>query len=344
MRLSRRSVASGALSILAAARAGSADAQSLEAFYRGKTIDMIIGYPAGGSNDIYARLVARHIGKYIPGAPSVVTRNLPGAGSIVAGNYLYNLAPKDGTALGLVSPTMPLDEKLGAKGVKYESAKFNWIGRVAPSTNICFYWRDSAIKTLQDLFDRPSTSGATGAGSTVSVYPTVMNNVLGTKIKLVMGYAGSPEAMLAMERGEVEGHSTSFDALRTGHPDWITEGKVRILVQYGLTRHPQLADVPTVLELAHTDEQRQILRAVVNASEIGKMILSPPGQPAERVAALRRAFDRMLDDPEFIADVQTSRVERIPLSGEALQKLVVEVGGMPPEIAAKVQAVYAQGG
>ena len=143
---------------------GAARAQTPEQFYRGRTMEMIIGYPPGGSNDIYARLVARHIGKYIPGNPTVVIRNLPGAGSIVAGNYLYTLAPKDGTVLGLVSPTMPLDEKLGAQGVKFESAKFNWIGRVAPSTNICFYWHGSPIKTTDDLFTKPSTSGATGAG------------------------------------------------------------------------------------------------------------------------------------------------------------------------------------
>ena len=159
-----------------------------------------------------------------------------------------------------------------------------------------------------------------------------------------MGYAGSPEAMLAMERGEVEGHSTSFDALRTAHPDWIAEGKVRILVQYALTRHPQLPDVPTIVELAKTDEQRQILRAVMNATEIGKMILSPPGQPPERVAILRHAFDMTMQDAEFMAEVETSRVERIPLGGEALQKLVEEVGNMSPEIAAKVKAIYGQGG
>ena len=339
----RKSHATAALLCLALA-ALPARAQTPEQFYRGRTMEMIIGYPPGGSNDIYARLVARHIGKYIPGNPSVVIRNIPGAGSIVAGNYLYNLAAKDGSVLGLVSPTMPLDEKLGAQGVKFESAKLNWIGRVAPSTNICFYWHTSPVKTFEDLLTKPSASGATGAGSTVAVYPNVMNNVLGTKIKLVMGYAGSPEAMLAMERGEVEGHSTSFDALRTAHPDWITEGKVRILVQYALSRHPQLPDVPTIVELAKTDEQRQILRAVMNATEIGKMITSPPGQPPERVAILRRAFDLTMQDAEFAAEVEKSRVERIPLGGEALQKLVEEVGAMSPEIAAKVKAIYGQGG
>ena len=319
-------------------------AQTLEQFYRGKTIEMIIGYAPGGSNDIYARLVARHIGRHIPGAPNVVARNMPGAGSIIAGNFLYNIAPKDGTVLGLVSPTMPLDEKLGAQGVKFESSKFNWIGRVAPSTNIAFFWRTAPVQSTDDLFTKAATIGATGAGSTVAIYPTVLNNVLGAKLKLVMGYAGSPEAMLAMERGEVDGHSTSFDALRTSHPDWIEEGKVRIVVQFALTRHPQMPDVPTIVELARTDEQRKILRAVMNATEIGKMILSPPGQPAERVNALRLAFDQTMLDPEFAADVEKSRVERIPLNGEALQKLVEEVGNLSPEIAAKVKAIYGQGG
>ncbi len=331
------------LFILLCAPAAAA-AQTPDGFYRGKTIEMIIGYPPGGSNDIYARLVSRHIGRHIPGAPGVNARNMPGAGSIAASNYLYNLAPRDGTALGLVSATMPLDEKLGAPGVKFEAAKFNWIGRVAPSTNAAFFWHTSPARTLADLFTTPVTAGATGAGSTTSVYPNVLNQLLGAKIKLVMGYTGSPEAMLAMERGEIDGHSTSFDTLRALHSEWITQGKIRILVQFGLARHPLLQNVPAAGELAQNEEQRQVLRAVMNASEIGKMILAPPGLPPERVGALRRAFDAMMEDTEFAAEAAALGLERIPLGGGALQSLVSEVGAMSPEIKAAVKAVYGQGG
>jgi tripartite-type tricarboxylate transporter receptor subunit TctC len=320
-----------------------ADAQSLEQFYRGKTLEMVIGYPPGGSNDLYARLVARHIGAHIPGNPSVVPRNMPGAGSIVAANYIYNVAPKDGTVLGLISATAPLDEKLGAKGVKYEAAKFTWIGRMTSVSNATFFWHTSVIQKTADIFEKPSKLGVTGAGSTTVVYPNVLANVLGAKFNLVKGYAGSDEAMLAVERGEVDGHSTALEALKAAHPDWITDKKVNIVVQYSLQRHPELPDVPTALDLAKTDEQRQLLRVVMNASEVGKSVLSPPGQPPERVQALRRAFDDTMKDPEFVADVGKLRFDIIPLTGEDLGKLVAEVGAITPELLAKVKKVYDQG-
>ena len=321
-----------------------ASAQTPEAFYKGRAIDLIVGYPPGGSNDLYARIVARHMGKYIPGNPTLVFRNMPGAGSIVASNYVYNIAPKDGSVLALVSPTSPLDEKLGAVGAKYDSGKFTWIGRMAASTNATFFMKDSPIKTVDDMFTKESRLSATGAGSTVVVFPTVMNNVLHSKFNLIMGYKGSGEAMLAMSRGESDGHSTSLDALDAEHPDWIKDGTVRVLVQYGLERHPLLPDVPTVVELAKTDEQRDILRAVMSSVEVGKMIFSSPGIPADRAETLRRAFDKMVTDPEFVADVEKARMDIGPMRGEDLQKLVQSVVGMPPDLLEKVKKIYPQGG
>ena len=318
----------------------SAQAQGVEQFYAGKTIELIVGYPPGGSNDVYGRAVARFIGRHIPGNPQVVFRNMPGAGSILAANHIYNVAPKDGTVLGLLAATNTLDEKLGALGVKFETAKFTWVGRISSAVNVTAMWNTSTIKTIDDAFKTESALGATGTGSTVYVYPNVLNRVLGTKFKLVMGYGGSNEAMLAMERGEIDGHSTSWEAYKSAHPDWIRDKKINVVVQYGLSRHPDLPDVPTCVEIAKTDEEKQILRAVVNATEIGKAILSSPGVPKERAEALRKAFMDMTQDGEFIAELDKMRVELTPLPGARLQELVQEVGNLTPDLVQKIKAVY----
>ena len=325
--------------LLMAATLG-AQAQGVEQFYAGKTIELIVGYPPGGSNDVYGRAVARFIGRHIPGNPQVVFRNMPGAGSILAANHIYNVAPKDGTVLGLLAATNTLDEKLGASGVKFETAKFTWVGRISSAVNVTAMWNTSKIKTIDDAFKTESALGATGTGSTVYVYPNVLNRVLGTKFKLVMGYGGSNEAMLAMERGEIDGHSTSWEAYKSAHPDWIRDKKINVVVQYGLSRHPDLPDVPTCVEIAKTDEEKQILRAVVNATEIGKAILSSPGVPKERAEALRKAFMDMTQDGEFIAELEKMRVELTPLPGARLQELVQEVGNLTPDLVQKIKAVY----
>ena len=317
-----------------------AAAQSVESFYRGKTVTMVIGYPPAGANDVYARMVARHIGKHIPGNPSVVPRNMPGAGSLIAANHVFNVAPRDGTVLSLLVPTLPLEEALGAAAVKFKSAGFHWIGRMAGAPNITFINASSAVKSIADAFDKTAILGATGRSATNAIYPTVLNNVLGTKFKVVTGYQGSAAAMLAMERGEVEGHSATYDSLKTVHADWLTQKRVNVVVQYSLRRHPELPNVPTTVELARNPEQAQILRAVSSASEIGKFVLTTPETPADRVQALRRAFDAMVKDPEFIADAAKLRVELGPLPGTELQQIVADVANMPADIVAKVKAIY----
>jgi tripartite-type tricarboxylate transporter receptor subunit TctC len=317
-----------------------ASAQTPEEFYKGKTIDFVIGYPPGGSNDVWGRLLSRHLGKHVPGRPNVVPKNMPGAGSFLAVNQIFNVLPKDGTIIGIGAPTMALDEKLGSQGVRFKTAELNWVGRVDSLVNMVFTWKTSPVKTFADAQKREATLSGTGAGSTVSIYPTVINNVLGTKFKLVMGYRGSNEAMLAVERGEVEGHSTSWTALKVAHPDWVRDKSVSILVQFALKRHAELPEVPTAVELGRTDEERRILGAVMNASEVGSAFFTNPGVPADRLTALRRAFDATMKDAEFVAEVEKTRLAVNPITGEELQKLVAEVSNMPPALLEKVRAAY----
>src|SRR6185503_8090985 len=314
--------------------------QTPEQFYKGKQIELAIGYPPAGSNDVYARLIARHIGKHIPGNPTVLPQNRPGAGSFLALGYMAGVAPHDGSVIGIGAPTAALDEKLGTQGVRFKTAEFNWIGRVDSLINIVFLWHTSPVKTVADAMKMESKLSGTGVGSTVSIYPTVMNNVLGTKFKLIMGYKGSNAAQLAVERGEVEGHSTSWTAVKVAHPDWRPEKKINIIVQFALKKHPELADVPTVVELAKTDEQRQILRAVMNATEIGTAFFTTPNTPKDRVEALRRAFDATMKDPEFLAEARKANLTVGPMRGEELQKLVGEVAAIKPDIVEKVRAAY----
>ena len=317
-----------------------APAQTPEQFYKGKTFDVVIGYPPGGSNDTFGRLVARHIGKYIPGNPAVVPRNVPGAGSFLAVNQMYNVFSKDGTVIGIGAPTIALDEKLGSVGVRFKTAELNWVGRVDSLINIVFMWKTSPVKTFADAKKMESTLSGTGAGSTVSIFPTVMNNVFGTKFKLVMGYRGSNEAMLAVERGEVEGHSTSWTAVKVAHPTWLPDKSITILVQFALKRHPELSDIPTAVDLARNDEERRILSAIMAATEIGTAFFTTPEVPPDRLTALRRAFDATMKDPELLAEAQKLNVGVSPMIGEELQKLVVNVSDLPPILLEKVRAAY----
>jgi tripartite-type tricarboxylate transporter receptor subunit TctC len=317
-----------------------ASAQTPEEFYKGKTIDFIIGYATGGSNDAYSRLIATHLGKHIPGNPTVVPKNMPGAGSFLAVNRIYTVSPKDGTVIGLGAPTMAIDEKLGNPGIHFKTSELNWIGRVDSLINIIMMWKSSPVRTIADAQKIESTLSSTGAGSTSSVYPAVMNNVLGTKFKLIMGYKGSNESMLALERGEVEGHSTAWSAVKVAQSDWIRDKSINILVQFALKRHPELQDIPTAVELGRNEEEREVLSAIMKASEIGTSFFTTPGVPADRLNALRRAFDATMKDPAFQAELKSQRVELGPMGGEELQKLVIELGTVSPAIIDKVKAIY----
>ena len=337
MRVLRLSCVAATFAVIAGTQAS---AQTPEQFYAGKTIDFVIGYPPGGSNDTLGRLVGRHLGKHIPGKPNIVPKNMPGAGSFLAVNTIFNVSPKDGAVIGIGAPTMALDEKLGTQGVRFRTAELNWIGRIDSLINIVFTWHTSPVKTFADAQKIESTLSGTGVGSTVSIYPTVMNNVFGTKFKLVMGYKGSNEAMLAVERGEVEGHSTSWTALKVAHPDWIRDNRVSVFVQFALKRHPELPQVPTAVDLARNDEERSILGAIMNATEVGTAFFTTPGAPTDRVTALRRAFDATMKDPELLAEAERIKVGVSPMTGEELQKLVADVSNLSPALLEKLRAAY----
>jgi tripartite-type tricarboxylate transporter receptor subunit TctC len=328
------------VALAALAATGGAAAQTPEEFYKGKSIDFVIGYPPGGSNDTWGRLLGRHIGKHIPGKPNVVPKNMPGAGSFLAANTVFNVSPKDGTVIAIAAPTAPLDERLGTQGVRFKTAEFGWIGRVDSLVNMVFLWKTSPVKTFADSLTTQATLSATGVGSTVYVYPNVINHVLGSKFKLILGYKGSSEAMLAVERGEVEGHSTSWMALKVAHPAWLADKTVNVVVQFAMKRHSEMPDVPTAIEVARTDEQRAVLAPVMNAAEVGSAFFTTPGVPPDRLTALRRAFDATMKDPEFLADVERTRLTVNPITGEELQKLVADVAALPPDLLEKVRAAY----
>ncbi len=329
--------------VLAAGLAGEATAQSVEQFYKGKSIDMIIGYPPSGSNDVYARALARHMGKHIPGRPNIVPKNMPGAGSFLAVNNVYAVAPKDGTVLAIGAPTTALDEVLGTQGVRFRTAELGWVGRIDSLINLVFMWHTSKVKTFADAQKYESTLSGTGKGSTVSIYPTVMNNVFGTKFKLIMGYKGSAEAQLAVERGEVEGHSTSWTAVKVNHPDWWPKKTISILVQFSLNRHPELPDIPTAVELGRNPEEKQVLSAIMVAAEVGSAFFTTPGVPPERLAALRTAFDATMKDPDFVAEAAKTKLTVGPMAGAQLQKLIGTVSALSPEMLEKVRTAYVTG-
>ncbi len=324
----------------ALAFAGEAAAEDAASFYAGKSIELVIGYPPAGSNDIYGRIVARHLGKYIPGQPSIIVRNMPGAGSLVAANHIYNRAPKDGTVLGVVSAGIPLQARLGQPQARFEPGKFFWIGRIHSSSSVTMVWRTSKIMSLDDARRSEVVLSATGAGSTGSLYPNVMNEVLKTRFKLVQGYKGTHEAMLALERGEAEGHSTTWEAVKSVNMRWVKEGLVRIIVQHGLSRAPDLPDVPTSVELAASPEDRAVMRAIMGAAEIGKAYFTTPEVPADRVAALRRAFAAMLKDEAFIEEVKKVHGDIEPMTGEAMQSLIGELDTFPQAVIDRVKVLY----
>jgi tripartite-type tricarboxylate transporter receptor subunit TctC len=335
----RRALAATVLIALSSAAPASAqdNAQNPAAFYRGKTVDLYIGYSSGGGYDIYARLIAKHIGKHIPGNPTVVSKNMEGAGSLRLANWLYNVAPKDGTAFGIIGRGTAFDPLLGrTKGAQFEATKYTWIGSANNEVSICAAWHTTGIRKFEDLFTRELTVGGTGAAADTDQFPRIMNAMLGTKMKIVTGYPGGNDVGLAMERGEVNGRcGWSWSSVKVTHQPWIDGKKINILVQLALDKHPELTDVPLITELAKTDEQRQIFRLVFARQVMGRPFLAPPGIPQDRVDALRKAFMDTLKDKDLLAEAEKAQLEITPVSGEDIQKLVADVHRTPADIASK---------
>jgi len=331
-----------AVSLIACAAAGAplpAAAQSPEPFFKGKPINVHIGFAPGGTYDYYSRLFARFIGRHIPGNPSVVAQNMPGAGSFLAANYLYAVAPKDGTTLGMITQAAAIEEALASPGAKYKSAEFNWIGRVSGIVELHFTWKTSKARTLDDATRFEIPLAGTGPGSPSEGYPKLLNALAGTRFKVISGYPGSTQGMVAMERGEVDGALTSWHTLNRTRPEWLRNRDINLLVQYAPQRHRDIADVPTALEAPRTPEGRAMMEFFISSAQVGRAIVAPPGVPAERVATLRAAFDAMIKDPDLLAEIDKSGLEFGPASGDAVQKVIRDTIAAPREIVEKTQAI-----
>jgi tripartite-type tricarboxylate transporter receptor subunit TctC len=306
-----------------------AAAQKNDEFFKGRTISIYIGFAPGGSYDYYARLVGRFLGRHLPGNPTVVTQNMPGAGSFLAANFLYNAAPRDGTALAVVTQTLALEEALKTKGVQYRSAQFNWIGRMTAILEVTLTGPKARAKTIEDARKMEVPLAGTGSGSPSEGYPKLMNALAGTKFKIISGYPGSTQGIMAAEAGEVDGGLTSWNTLKRTRAAALADGEFSILVQYALQRHPDLPNVPTIVELGQTPEARKILTFYASGAEVGRSLVAPPGLPPERVKQLRDGFDAMLKDPEFLTEVEKTQVEFQPASGEFMQKLIADTAEAP---------------
>ena len=316
-----------------------AQRQSVANFYRGKVVTQYIGFSVGGGYDIYGRLVARHLGKHIPGNPTVVPINMEGAGSLKLANWLYNVAPKDGTALGTFSRGVPFEPLIGNKvSARFDATKFTWIGSTTNEVSVCVSWDRTNIHKFEDTYREQLIVGGTGSGADADVFPQVIRGVLGAKFRLVSGYPGGNDIEFAMERGEVDGRcGWSWSSIQSAKQQWLKDGTIRVLLQLALHKHPDLPNVPLVMDLARTEEEKQIFRLVFVRGALGRPFMAPPGIPAERATALREAFDRMVKDPAFLAEAKRGRLEITPISGAALQTLLREVYLTPPEIVAKTR-------
>jgi tripartite-type tricarboxylate transporter receptor subunit TctC len=314
-----------------------AHAQAAADFYKGRSIDLYIGYSGGGGYDVYARALARHIGRHIPGNPTIVPKNMPGAGSLVLANWLYNVAPKDGSTFGMIGRGTGFDPLLGSTKAQFDAAKFNWLGSMNDEVSVCVAWHTSGIATLEQVRQKELTVGGTGPAADTDQFPKVLNAALGTRFKLVTGYPGGNEIDLAMERGEVAGRcGWSWSSVVATHKRWVDDRKINILVQLSLSKHADLPQVPLVMDFAKDDEQRQIFKLVFARQPMGRPFLAPHGIPADRVAALRKAFMDTLQDKDFLAEAERMKLEINPVSGEAVQKIVHEVHQTPKSVTAKV--------
>jgi tripartite-type tricarboxylate transporter receptor subunit TctC len=316
-----------------------AAAQPADPFFRGRVINLYIGFAPGGTYYYFGRAVGRFIGKHIPGNPTVLVQTMQGAGSLQAANFLYAQAPKDGTAWGVVTQTLALEEALRSPGAHYKAAEFTWIGRMTSILEVHFTWKTSLGKTIEDARQHEIPVAGTGTGSPSEGYPKLLNALAGTRFKIISGYPGSTQGMLAMERGEVDGGLTSWNTLKRTKPAWLANRDVNILVQHANERHPDLRDVPTLLELARTPEGRQALAFYVSGAELGRSLLAPPDLPADRVTVLRTAFDAMLRDGEFLAEIEKSGQEFQPASGAQVQRLIEEVASAPREVVERTEAI-----
>jgi len=297
---------------------------------------MLIGFGPGGGYDLWGRVVARHIGKHLPGAPNVVPQNMPGGGSFNAANHIYTIAPKDGTVLGIIARDAPLGPLTGAAGARFDPLRITWVGTPTKETNVCIASNKAKVKSVKDLFETELIIGNTGVGTGTYSYPKALNGMIGTKFKLISGFPSSSDVFLAMERGEVDGICESLDSVVGKRPDWISSKKVHVLFQGGVAPNPELKDVPFVVDLAKNDEQKQAIEFLYAGQGIGRPFVAPPDLPADRLKMLRDAFNATMKDPDFIAEVKKQNLDLEPEDGEHLAALIKKIYATPKPIVEKV--------
>ncbi len=313
--------------------------QDVADFYRGKTVRIVVGVGVGSGYDINARAIARHLSTHIPGNPTVIIQNQPGAGSVAMANAVYNNGPFDGTTIGAPFNGLPTTPQLQPAGVRFDPVKLIWLGSSNRETQITYVWHTAPVQKFEDIRNTQIVVGSQAPGTTQYDFPMVANALFGFKFKVINGYESTPKIHLAMESGEIQGNAaTNWTTVRSLNPHWIAEKKIKILAQWALRKHPDLPDVPLALDLAKTDAERQALMLLLARLEYGRPYFLPPGVPAERVNALRRAFDATMKDKEFLADAQKISLDVDPLTGEQVAALVEQVAHTAPETAARVRA------
>ena len=319
-------------------------AQTADSAYAGKTVNLLIGTVSGGGYDLYARALARQFGKYIPGQPSVVTKNMPGAGSLVLANHLYSVAPRDGLTFGALQRQVPLDPLLQGetRADKFDAGKFTWIGSISSETGFGIVATSTGIDSFAELRTKELFVSALSGASDTEIIPRAINAVLGTKLKIVTGYNGSPEALLALERGEVGGYFPGgWAGVRNTVEPWLKEGRVKILVQISVRKSPEFPDLPLILDFATTDRERRVLELAFVSQIWGRPYTAPPDIPADRVAVLRAAFDKTLLDPAFVTETEKLNFTIDPLSGQDMSRMIAEIYASPPDIIEATRAALA---
>jgi tripartite-type tricarboxylate transporter receptor subunit TctC len=323
--------------LIALALAVPAHAQSVEDFYRNRIITILVGFTAGGGYDLYARLLGRHMGRHVPGNPAIVVQNMPGAGSLKATQFVYSVAPKDGTVLATVSRGMVTEPLLN--DAKFDAAKLTWLGSITSETSVCATWHTSPVKTWPDMFAQDFTLGGSATGADPDTFALILRNVLGAKVKLVTGYPGGNDINLAMERGEIEGRcGWSWTSIKSQKADWLRDRKISLLAQFGMEKHADLPDVPLVLDRATNDEQRQVLRLLIAGQFVGRPFFAPPDIPNDRKGALRRAFDATMKDPQFLAEAGKLDLEITPIAAAVVDELLADMYRTPKEVVRKAMS------
>jgi tripartite-type tricarboxylate transporter receptor subunit TctC len=332
-----------AIGIAAALVSQSARAAGVEDFYKGKTISLVIGYSVGGGYDLYGRLLARHMGKYIPGQPTIVPQNMTGAGSMRAASFLYAAAPKDGTVFGTFGRTIATAPLLMPTSAPLEATRLTWLGSVTNEVSLCATWHASPVKTWQDALEKPINMGGEGTGADPDVYTLLYKNVFGAKWKLIAGYHGTNDVMLAMERGEVDGLcGLSWSTLKARRMQWYVDKKIAVINQAALKKQPELPDVPLVSDLTQDPEKLQILKLFLASQEFARPFAAPPDIPADRKAALITAFEQTMRDADFLAEAQKLAMDVNPLSAKTVSDLVAELYAMPKPVIEKAAQAMAK--